>query len=71
MSSFSHEALFNIEATDDELREQLRMFTDDLNGTGQQLIRMIAMAPVTGIAAHVARLLKLLQEREDDTQAAL
>ena len=62
MSSFSHEALFNLEATDEELSDLLYIFVHELNGTGEQLIRMIALAPMPGIADHTARLLKLIGE---------
>lgn len=61
--NFSHEALFNLEATDEELIEQLTLFLQK-DGTGFQLVQMIMLAPKAGLHNHSNRILNLLETND-------
>lgn len=57
---FSEEKLFDVEATDEELEEQLHVFLDK-GGTGREIVRMIMHNPKKGIAEHTKRILDILE----------
>jgi len=58
---FNEEKLFDIDATDKEIEEQLHIFLDR-GGTGFEIVRMIMHTPKKGIAIHTKRILNILEE---------
>ena len=58
---FSEEKLFDVDATDEEIKEQLDLYLNS-GGTGRGIVRMVMLNPMKGIAAHTKRILDILEE---------
>lgn len=57
---FSEEKLFDVNTTNEEIEEQIKLFLG-AGGTGQQLVRMIMLNPIKGIAGHTTRILDIIK----------
>lgn len=57
---FKEENLFNINSTDEELEEQIKLFLNE-GGNGNGLVRMIMLNPMNGMASHTRRIMKIIE----------